>query len=66
MTDFKQEQWWKVLFKRCKTYGVKGIQIFIEFNDWLGREPTREEFNELWDGHDRYYYYLVKKWRKMK
>lgn len=36
------------------------ITLFIDFFEEHGRIPTREEFREMWEGCDTYYYKVKK------
>lgn len=63
--NFKDEKWWKDLKRMCLMKSVKSVAIFLHFEEYEGREPTKDEFMELWGrGNPAYYYEVRCKFRK--
>ena len=65
--NFKEQKWWKDLKQMCLMKSVKSIAIFLHFENYEDREPTKDEFMELWGrGNPIYYYEVRRKYRKGK
>lgn len=62
--DFKKDKWYQDLKFFCKAKSVRTEAIFLFFQEYLDREPTREEYDELWKGGITSYYYARKAFRK--
>ena len=63
--NFKDKTWWKSLKQMCLMKSVKAVAIFLNFEEFEGREPTKDEFMELWGhGNSIYYYEVRRKYRK--
>lgn len=44
----------------------KAIQIFFDFDEKYGREPQKEEFDEIWQGAAKHFYHVRKQFREYK
>lgn len=42
----------------------KAIQLFIEMNRFENRNPTKSEFDEWWQGANKYYYQVKKQFEE--
>lgn len=65
--NFREKTWWKNLKKMCLLKGVQAVAIFLHFEEYEDREPTKDEFFELWGrGNPTYYYEVRSKFRKVR